>query len=55
MAIIVGPSAWASRTRAAQPSRGPASRLTCTDAVDVIIAAPAAAVPLAAKNCSIAW
>ena len=54
IAIIVGPSACASRTRAAQPSRGPASRLTCTDAVDVIIAAPASPVWLAVKNCSIA-
>ena len=39
MATIVGPSAWASRTRAAQSACGPASRFTCTDAVDVIIAA----------------
>lgn len=54
IAIIVGPSAWASRTRSAQPARGPASRLTCTDAVDVIIAAPASTVPLAAKNFSMA-
>jgi hypothetical protein len=53
-ATIVGPSACASRTRSAHPSRGPASTLTCTDAVDVIIAAPAAAVPLAMKNCSMA-
>ena len=54
IATIVGPSACASRTRAAQSACGPASRLTCTDAVDVIIAAPAAPVWLAAKNCSIA-
>jgi len=54
MAIMVGPSACANRTRSAQLSRGPASRLTWTEAVDVIIAAPGSAVPLAAKNCSIA-
>lgn len=54
IAISVGPSACVSRTRSAQPSRGPASTLTCTEAVDVIIAAPAAAVPLAAKKASIA-
>ena len=54
IAIIVGPNACASRTRAAQPSRGPASRLICTDAVDVIIAAPASPVWLAMKNSSIA-
>ena len=54
IAIIVGPRACANRTRAAQPSCGPASRLTCTDAVDVIIAAPASPVWLAVKNCSIA-
>ena len=48
------PSAWARRTRAAHWSRGPASTLTCTDAVEVIIAAPAAPVSLAVKNCSMA-
>ncbi len=54
IAIIVGPNACASRTRSAQPAAGPASRLSCTDAVAVIIAAPASAVPLAAKNRSMA-
>ncbi len=55
IAIIVGPSAWASRTRPAHPACGPASMLSWTDAVDVIIAAPATPVPLASKNRSIAW
>ena len=35
IAIIVGPSACAKRTRRAHPSRGPASRLTWIEAVDV--------------------
>lgn len=51
---MVGPSAWASRTRSAHPERGPASRLTWTDAVEVIIAAPAVPVRLARKNVSMA-
>ena len=55
IAIIVGPSACANRTRSAHVALGPASTLTCTDAVEVIIAAPAAPVWLASKNCSIAW
>ena len=54
-AIMVGPNACASRTLPLHPSRGPASRLSCTDAVDVIIAAPAVPVLLAVKKRSIAW
>ena len=50
IAIIVGPSACASRTRAAHPSRGPASTLTWIDAVDVIIAAPASPERLAREE-----
>ncbi len=54
IATITGPSACANRIRSAHPVRGPASTFTCIDAVEVIIADPAAAVPLAAKNVSIA-
>ena len=54
IAVMVGPSACANLTRSRQPSCGPASTLTWTEAVDVIIAKPAAPVPLAAKNASIA-
>ena len=53
-AIMVGPSACANRTRSAQPARGPASMLIWTEAVEVIMAAPAAAVPVAVKKLSIA-
>src|SRR3712207_7814872 len=48
-ATRVGPSWWARDTRSLQPAHGPASRLTCSAAVPVIIAVPASAQPTAAK------
>ncbi len=53
-ATSTGTSARTSPSRCSQPSAGPASRLTCSAAVAVIISIPGAAQPRASKCCSMA-